>query len=125
MAKSIDDALTEARMILNDSTAPFRYTDVLLIRILNTALREVYALRPDAFVGNFTSGTLSVTEVPDFTTDDLEQNPETPFPVDDRLFFSPVTMYIAGKADLSDDEFAADGRAAALLTAFRNNLTGK
>lgn len=124
MAKSIDDALREARAIINDSEAPFRYDDALMLRIMNTAFRELYTLRPDAFVGNFTSGALSANSMPDFTEDDLEQTPETAFPCDDRLFFSPVVTYVAGKADLSDDEFANDNRAMTLINAFRAQLIG-
>lgn len=125
MAKSIDDVLTEARAIINDSDEPFRYEDALLIRLLNTALREVYTLRPDAFIGNFQTGILSGGTITDLTVDDLEQSPETPFPCDDRIFFSPVVLYVAGKAEISDDEFANDGRAMTILNSFRNMLTGK
>lgn len=126
MAKSIDDALREARSIINDEDEPFRYSNASLLRILNTALREVYSLRPDAFVGNFHSGVLSANDAVDYTEDDLEVAPtETAFPIDDRIFYSPVVLYVAGKAELSDDEFANDGRAMTILQAFRNNLTSK
>lgn len=125
MSKSIDDCLREARSIINDEDAPFRYTDASLLRILNTALREVYSLRPDAFVGNFQSGVLSANDATDYVEADLLQSPETAFPIDDRLFYSPVVLYVAGKAELSDDEFANDGRAMTILQAFRNNLTSK
>lgn len=125
MAKSIDDCLREARAIINDTDVPQRYDDALLLRILNTALREVYALRPDAFVGNFSSGVLSANTITDLVEADLEQDPETAFPLDDRLFYSPVVLYVAGKAELSDDEFANDNRAMIVLAAFRSQLTGK
>lgn len=125
MAKSIDDAISEARLLINDSTAPFRYSDAIMIFLLNTAMREVYTLRPDAFIGNFTQGVLVSNPITDFVLADLAQNPATPFPIDDRHFYAPVVLYIAGKAELSDDEFADDNRAMTILVAFRQNLTGQ
>lgn len=120
--KLIDDAITEARAIINDTdSAAYRFSQTLLMSLLNTALREVYRYRPDAFIGNFSQGVLSNnTPVVTYTTADLGTN--TAFPIDDRLFFSPVVLYIAGKAELSDDEFADDNRAMTVLNTFRAML---
>lgn len=130
-SKSIDDAVSEARFLLGDTgtnpagTAfPTRYTDAQIIAQLNTALREVYSLRPDAFIGNFSQGNLTDTPVPTYSTSDLGLTPATAFPLDDRLFFSPVVFYIAGRTELSDDEFTDNNRAMTLYGAFRNMLVG-
>jgi hypothetical protein len=121
--KLIDDAVAEARTLINDSMVPYRYTDQQVVTALNTALRDLYLFRPDAYIGNFTSGVLSNNPVPTYVAaTDLGQN--IAFPVDDRLFFSPITFYMAGRIELSDDEFTDNSRAAQLLSMFRNMLTG-
>lgn len=131
-AKSIDDVLVEARFLLNDAGAagmPTRFANADMIRHLNTALRELYTLRPDAYVGLLltggnTPGVLNNTIVPLYSTADLGQTPPTPFPVDDRLFFSAVVYYVVGRTELSDDEFTDDNRAMTMLQGFRTMLGG-
>lgn len=126
VTKTLDDAVLEARMIINDSDPNFeRYSDALLIQKINTALRVVYRYRPDAFIGNFTQGVFTnSTPIPTYAIGDLGLNPATPWPIDDRCFFDGVVFYVAGILDLSDDEFADDNRAMTLLQAFRNELVG-
>ncbi len=130
-SKSIDDAVAEARFLLGDTginptgaAFPTRYTNDQLIAQLNTALRELYSLRPDAFIGNFAQGALSDNPVTTYASTDLGQTPPTPFPIDDRLFFSPVVFYMVGRIELSDDEFTDNNRAMTLYGAFRNMLVG-
>lgn len=122
--KSIDDLWAEVRATLNDTQAPYRYTDALLMQYYNTALREVFRYRPDAYIGNFTSGVLTGAVITSYYTTDLGQTPATPFPLDDKLFYSPVVFYVTGRADLTDDEFADNNRAMTLLAAFRSMLIG-
>jgi hypothetical protein len=122
--KTIDDLYAEVRAQLNDSQEPYRTTDAVLFSIINTALREVYRYRPDAYIGNFTSGVLSNNLVNSYSAADLGQNPLTPFPLDDRIFYGPILFYVVGRADLTDDEFADNNRAMTLLGAFRNMLVG-
>lgn len=122
--KTIDDAFTEARAIVNDSDKE-RFTDTLVMLKFNTALREVYRYRPDSLIGNFGQGVFSRNPQLTYTVaDDLAQIPAVDFPVDE-VYFSPVTFYIAGLLDLSDDEFADDNRAMMLLTSFRAMLIGQ
>jgi hypothetical protein len=122
--KSIDDALFEARTIVNDTLAPFRNTDATLIVFLNTALRVLYSVRPDAFIGDFSSGIITNNAVETYYTTDLGLVPPTPFPVDDRLFYTPVVSYIAGRIEISDDEFSEDSRAVQLMASFKQQLEG-
>jgi hypothetical protein len=124
-AKSLDDAVNEVRMVINDNDPDgYRFTQLQVIQKINTALREVYRYRPDAYVGNFQQGILSTNSPITFAVSDLGLNPATPFPLDDRLFFAPVVFYVVGLLDLTDDEFADDNRAMTVLTAFRNELIG-
>lgn len=134
VTKTIDDCLTEVRQILNDLVVPYRYSDNWLIFVLNTALRDLYRIRPDAYIGNFITGVLSANLVNTYATTDLQvingvANPTppvpiTPFPVDDRLFYASIVFYMIGRVELNDDEFADNNRAMTLLTAFRAQLTG-
>ena len=114
MPKSIDDALTDARVILNDA-AGGRYTDAHLISDLNSAISMTKMIRPDAFILG--------EALPEFTVADLNQNPATDFPLPE-IFYQSFVYYLAGNAELRDDEFAVDNRAMTLLAAYRRNLTG-
>lgn len=123
--KTLDDAVNEIRMLINDNDPDgYRFTQTQVLQKINTALREVYRYRPDAYVGNFTQGILSANSPMTYDSTDLGKNPATAFPLDDRLFFSPVVFYVVGMLDLTDDEFADDNRAMTVLAAFRNQLIG-
>ena len=122
--KSIDDALFEARTVVNDYQLPYRNLDTTLLIYLNTALRAVYALRPDAYIGNTSSGIFGANLANTYVSSDLGMNPATPFPLDDRLFFAPVVSYIAARIELGDDEFTESARSAQLLQSFVQQLTG-
>lgn len=125
--KAIDDVISEVRLILNDqgiAGSAYRFSNAQLLSALNTALRELYRYRPDAFIGNFTTGVLSNNAVPTYAVGDLNLTPATALPVDDRLFFGPLVFYTAGRTELSDDEFTDNNRAMTLLTSFRQMLVG-
>lgn len=123
--KTLDDLVAEIRILINDSDAlGYRFTQAQVIQKINTGLREVYRYRPDAYVGNFSQGILSANAPMTYTTADLGLNPATAFPLDDRLFFGPLVLYVVGMLDLTDDEFADDNRAMTVLNAFRNELIG-
>ena len=114
MPKSVDDARTDARVILNDTLGD-RYTDADLVSDFNSAISMTKMLRPDVFkLGE---------ALPEFTTADLGLGTPTDFPLPE-IFYQSFVYYMAGNAELRDDEFAVDGRAMTLLTAYRRNLTG-
>jgi hypothetical protein len=139
-SKTIDDAILEARAMVNDSTlvggvlSPTRNSDTLYLQYLNSALRVLYSVRPDAFIGNFTQGILTQAVVLTYDTTDLQAPdgaanptppvPATPFPADDRFFFNPVVAYIAGRVELSDDEYTETARSQQLLLSFKQQLQG-
>lgn len=123
--KSLDDAVNEIRMLINDNDPDgYRFTQLQVLDKINTALLEVYRYRPDAYTGNFQQGILSVNSPMSYAPADLSLDPPTPYPLDIRLFFSPVVFYVVGMLDLTDDEFADDNRAMTVLTAFRSQLIG-
>lgn len=122
--KSIDDVLFEARAIVNDLQVPYRNADATLVVFLNSALRALYSVRPDAFIGDFSSGVLSNNAVETYYTTDLGLTPATAFPVDDRLYFNAVVAYVAGRIEIADDEFADNTRSAQLMQSFLIQLQG-
>lgn len=123
IAKTIDDAINEARYMVSDARAPYRYTDAVMISHLNTALAEVYRYRPDAYIGNFTTAQMGNNPVTNYVVADL--NTAIAFPVNNMMFFNPVVFFIAGRAELADDEFTENSRATQLLQSFRAMLIGE
>lgn len=92
-------AIERAREILQDA-AGIRYPDAQLVAYLNEGIVAVRRVRPDIFIGQYT------TPVPQIT----EATLTSPLPTPDSLF-QGLAEYIAGRAELRDDEFAVDGRA--------------
>jgi hypothetical protein len=126
VAKTLDDLVGEIRLMLKDRREPYRYSQADVIEAVNSALREVKRLRPDAFLtccvdGTDGGGTIAM---PDYTPADLGLTPTpTAFPIDEN-FYLAVVFHVVGKLQLGDDEFAVDNRAMTLLAAFRQNLLG-
>lgn len=114
MAKTFQTAVDEAREILQDSEEPYRYSDTVLLNILNRALQELARIRPDAFWDTFVTDDIVVTEVTSGTL-------STTFPLP-MQFYLPVVSFIVAWAEVLDDEFTQDGRAATLLQQFKTQV---
>ena len=114
MAKTDQTAVTEAREILQDTEEPYRYSDAILLNILNRALQELGRIRPDAFWTTFSTDDIVVPEV---ATADLG----TTFPIP-MQFYLPVVSFIVAWAEVLDDEFTTDGRAGMLLQQFKTQV---
>lgn len=129
MAKTWEDVLDEARVILKDDGGD-RYTDPILLAILNRGLHELRRLRPDAFWELFDDDDVFPPEVvvsdavPDTDPDefDADEDGQIALSADfniDMMFFAPLVYWVASSAELTDDEFTEDGRAAMLMTQFK------
>lgn len=94
-------ALDRAYEILQDDGT--RYPRAQLIAFLDEGIVAVRRVRPDIFVGRFGAPLPQVTEA---TIND-------PLPTPDSVF-EGLAHYVAGRAELRDDEFAVDGRAMTL-----------
>lgn len=94
-------ALDRAYEILQDDGT--RYPRAQLIAFLNEGIVAVRRVRPDIFVGRFGPPLPQVAEA---TIND-------PLPTPDSVF-EGLAHYVAGRAELRDDEFAVDGRAMTL-----------
>jgi hypothetical protein len=104
----VADIIAGVRDIIQDLDTT-RYKDDSLIRAINQAVLEIRRVRPDYFIGAYH---VPVTQYSALTSE--IQLPETCMP--------SLVKYVAGWAELRDDEYTTDGRAAALLTAFTTDL---
>jgi hypothetical protein len=109
---TIQDYVTDARVLLQDSVSPYRYEDTSLVAALNFMLLEARRLRADLFIGKHG------TRVPYFATvDDTQVDIEPAF----RLAF----LYgMVGHALQRDQEDIEDSRASSFLAAFNSILNG-
>lgn len=102
--------IAEARVLLQDTVnSPYRYADADLLNALNQAFPEAKLKRPDLFL----SGTM-----PDYTAVD---STAITF---NEMYRMALVYYIAGRAQLRDDENVQDQRAAAFIQMFNAKLAG-
>lgn len=113
---TVADYVNDARVLLQDTVAPFRYADADLVTALNTALMEARRLRPDLFV----TMTKSFTQaIPSFTT-----------PVDgtavpmDPMYAPALLYYVVGRVQLRDDEMTQDQRSYTFVQRFNAQMLG-
>jgi len=111
MAKrTVGDVIKRSRDILQDTVSEeYRYTDDSLVGIFNDSIAEIKRLRPDAFIYG--------EDLPSFTASEFASD----FPLAE-IFFQPAVYFIAGQAELRDDEFTVENRAMTLLSQFSNML---
>lgn len=114
--ETIDDYVEDARILLQDTIAPYRYDDDSLIIAMNVTLLEGRRLRPDLFVYETRCGPLGVQHLQavDGTTIFIE--PQF------RLAF---LHGLVGHAIERDQEDIQDARAAAFMSVFTSILVGK
>ena len=124
MAKTYQDVVTEARVLLQDTdSSAYRYSDANLLAICNRALQALARIRPDACYGFYAANSLNVPELVQSSpgrdqiawTDDFGL---------EMQFFNPIISYVVGVAEIVDDEYAEDGRAMMLLQSFKTETIG-
>lgn len=137
MAKTWQNLITEARDTLQDTRAPYRYPDTLLLSLLNQGLQELGRIRPDAFWDRFVDGDILIPEVvavdalPDTDTETISLTEDAQVALSAEVatdismqFYNPVLFYVIGRTELVDDEFSSDGRAMAMLGQFKTTVLG-
>lgn len=104
---TLQQVIDSARVVLQDSDK-IRYTDVQLLEYANDGIALGFKYRPDFRLGNYTValGTYVATDL-------------VPFPASYR---QQLKHYVVARAELRDDEYSQDGRAATLLTVFEKEL---
>jgi hypothetical protein len=124
MAKTYQDVVTEARVLLQDTDANDpRYSDTDLIAIYNRGLQALARVRPDACYDLYSANSLNVPELVESSPGSDQVAWTDNFGLE-MQFFNPLIAYIVGIAEIVDDEYAEDGRAAMLLAAFKNEVLG-
>lgn len=124
MAKTYENLVTESRELLQDTDADTRrYTDATLLNILNRGLQDLGRMRPDAFYDLYLTNSLNVPEVVESGAGAGQINWTDPVNIE-MQFYAPLVGYVTGVAEVTDDEYTVDGRAALLLNQFRNGVIG-
>lgn len=124
MARTYANLISEVRNFTQDNLAPYRNEDSFYLEILNRALDEVGRMRPDAFYDLFDANDLNIPTVLESGTPGTnEVLVSNDFQLE-RQFYSPIFAFMVGMAEVQDDEFTDEGRAAMLLTQFRNTILG-
>ena len=120
--KTYENLITEARTLLQDTdSAGYRFSNQVLLDILNRALQTVGRLRPDSCYSFFQIDDLGVPEVVEAGAVTGQTNWTEKFQLD-FMFYPPIVHYVVGMAEMTDDEYTEDGRAVALLSQFKTSV---
>jgi hypothetical protein len=123
VAKTYQDVVTEARVLLQDTdSSSYRYSDTTLIAMYNRGLQAMARVRPDAFYDLYDANALNVPELAESPGAGQTDWTDT-FGID-LMFFNPLVHYVTGMAEITDDEYTEDGRAQLLLNQFKADLLG-
>lgn len=104
---TVQNYIDSARLLLQDTVEPYRYSDATLLLHLNSGQYEARRLRPDIFA--FADDTPQYTSVGQTVT----------FP---DMYKMSLVYYMAGLTQVIDNEDVSDGRAASFLDRFRATL---
>jgi hypothetical protein len=131
MAKTYQDIIDEARVLLQDTdSGGYRLENTALLAMLNRAMNELARLRPEAFWDLFDVDDIIVPEVvetdadPDSDPDEVDPDEDGEVALTDdfnlpMMFYNPLVYFVVSSAEIVDDEFTNDGRAAMLMQQFR------
>lgn len=126
MAKTYENLVYESREMLQDTDDEPRYANSTLLNILNRALQDLGRIRPDIAYTIFAANSLNVPEV--IHDDDAPAGPDQVLWSDvfglEMQFYPTMLSYIVGVAEITDDEYTEDGRAALFMQSFHNNAIG-
>ena len=105
---TFQQVIDDARVTLNDEDG-VRYTAPQLMQFCNDGIQEIYRIRPDFLLGNYTAADVVYVE-----TDTI------PIPL---KFQNLLNFYVVFRAELRDDEYSAESRAGAMRQLFKSELT--
>ena len=124
MAKTYQSLITETRTLLQDTdTDQTRYSDTLLLDMLNRGLHDLSRLRPDLTYVVYATNSLNVPEIVESGAGAGQVDWTDPFPWE-MWFYNRLVEYVVAVAEISDDEYAVDGRAALMMQLFHNGAIG-
>jgi len=117
--ETVQDYVSQARVLLQDLVQPYRYDDASLVTALNLAFYEISRLRPDILLGmDVTQRTTSQIDTGDADVPNYDVSFLTdvvPLPSQYRV---AALYYICGNAQLRDTEDVQDARASAFINRF-------
>lgn len=122
--ETVQDYVSQARVLLQDLVQPYRYDDESLVTALNFSFYEIARVRPDILIGmtiiQRTSPLTSTgdADVPNFSVSNITD--AVPLPVMYRL---AALYYVCGYAQLRDTEDVQDQRAVAFMNKFTAQMT--
>ena len=124
MAKTYQDVVTEARVLLQDTdSSSYRHSNTTLIAMLNRGLQALARIRPDACYDLYDNNSLNVPELVESSPGSGQTLWTVAFGLE-MQFFNALVHYVTGMAEITDDEYTEDGRAAMLLGQFKANVIG-
>jgi len=124
VAKSYQNLVSECREMLQDTDAVDpRYADSTILNILNRGLQDLGRIRPDIAYTLFTANDLNIPEIVESAPGAGQVIWSDPFGLE-MQFYPTMLSYIVGVAEITDDEYTEDGRAALFMQAFHNNAIG-
>jgi len=104
--------IARTRTLILDEAEPYRYSTVDLVEALNMGILEARRLRPELFRTYFR------TNLPEFSATALTAAVDI-----DPQYRVAFVYYMAGQAQLRDDENVQDSRAASFLNKFTTQMT--
>jgi len=124
VAKTYQDVVTEARVLLQDTDdTSYRYSDATLLAMYNRAFQALARIRPDAFYDLYDNNSLEVPEIVESGAGAGQVDWTDNFGIE-MQFYNALVHYVTGMAEIVDDEYTVDGRAAMLLGQFKANVIG-
>jgi len=124
VAKTYQDVITEARVLLQDTDSDaYRVSETNLLAIYNRALQAIARVRPDACYDLYSANSLNVPELVESGAGAGQTDYTDTFGLE-MQFFNPLVSYIVGVAEIIDDEYTQDGRAMMLLNSFKGEVLG-
>lgn len=112
--ETVTDYITDARTLLQDTIAPYRYEDVELVVALNVVIDDTRRLRPDLFLGDGTTTNFSAIpsyDAVDSTVVEIENG-----------FRLAILLGMIAHAIARDQEDVQDARAGVFLKLWRDKL---
>ena len=114
MSLTIQTLVDESRRLIQDRTVPYRTSDDDLAALVTDYFRELWRVRPDAYVPYSAN-----TRPPEFGAQDFAKA----WPVGEQFYRAGV-HYVVGHLELQDDEHVNSGRAQNLIDRSFQMLVG-
>jgi hypothetical protein len=119
VAKTYQNLIYESRELLQDTALVTpRYSDSTLLNILNRGLQDLSRIRPDIMYDLYANNDLGVVEVVQTGAGAGQVDWTDPWGLE-MQYYPTMINYVVGVAEITDDEYTQDGRAALLLQNFR------